>query len=257
MTEQTSGPGTPPPQGAPPPPAGASLPPAVPKKKMSTGAKIAIALGIVMLLGMMAMAAVVVMGGLFLRDRASGFLAGMEEQEEATRILEDLEREVPFDPPADGVVTDDQAERFFATIETAWQEIEPWAAELRDLEAQMSGPENPSISEVLAGVQTAGRFVESRTVLAGALEESRMSSGEFIWTGLSLTRAYSRLNNSNEVTGVPPENLAVAERYRDEIAAIGNENEPGRAVILGLAAMWGMADDDTWQALGLDTLYGR
>ena len=250
MTEQPPRP-APPPQGAPPPPT------AIPKKKMSTGAKIAIALGVVMLLGMMAMAAVVVMGGLFLRDRASAFVAGMEEQEEATQILEDLEREVPFEPPPDGVVTDDQAQRFFATIETAWQEIEPWATELRDLEAQMSGPENPSVSEVLAGVQTAGRFVESRTVLARALEESRMSSGEFIWTGLSLTRAYSRLNNSNEVTGLPPENLALAERYRDEIAAIGDDNQAGRAVILGLAAMWGMADDDTWRALGLDTLYGR
>lgn len=249
MTEQPPGPSAPPPQWAPPPPG--------PKKKMSTGAKIAIGLGVLMFIGMMALAGVVVMGGLFLRDRASGFLAGMEEQEEATQILEELERDVPFDPPSDGVVTDDQAERFFATIETAWQEIEPWAAELRNLEAQLSGPENPSVSEVLAGVQTAGRFVESRTVLARALEESRMSSGEFIWTGLSLTRAYSRLNNSNEVTGLPPENLAVAERYRDEIAAIGNENEPGRAVILGLAAMWGMADDDTWRALGLDTLYGR
>jgi hypothetical protein len=224
---------------------------------MSTGAKIAIALGIVMVLGMMAMAAVVVVGGLFLRDRASAFVEGMEEQEEASQILEDLEREVPFDPPADGVVTDDQAERFFATVESAWREIEPWANELRDLEARMSGPGNPSVSEVLASVQTAGRFVESRTVLARALEQARMSSGEFIWTGVSLTRAYSGLDGSGQSSGVPPENLAVAEQYREQIAAIGNENEPGRAVILGLAAMWGMADDDTWRALGLDTLYGR
>jgi len=249
MTDQAPGPSAPPPQWAPPPP--------VPKKKMSTGAKIAIGLGVVMLLGMMALAGVVVMGGLFLRDRASGFLAGMEEQEEATQILEELEREVPFDPPADGVVTDDQAQRFFAATEAAWQEIEPWANELQDLSERLEGRENPSVSDVFSGVQTAGRFAESRTVLARALEQTRMSSGEFIWTGLSLTRAYTSLSGSGQATGIPPENLALAERYREEIAAVSGDSGADRGAILGLAAMWGMADENTWRALGLDTLYGR
>jgi hypothetical protein len=224
---------------------------------MSTGAKVAIALGIVMVLGMMAMAAVVVMGGLFLRDRASGFMASMEEQEEATQILEELEREVPFDPPADGVVTDDQAQRFFAATDAAWQEIESWANELRDLNERIEARENPSVSDVVTGVQSMARFAESRTVLARALEENRMSSGEYIWTALSLTRAYTSLSGSGQSTGIPAENLALAERYRAEIAEVSGDSGADKGVILGLAVTFGMADQSTWQALGLDTLYAR
>jgi hypothetical protein len=222
---------------------------------MSTGAKVAIALGVVMVLGMMAMVGVVVMGGLFLRDRASGFLAGMEEQEEATQILEELERDVPFYPPSDGVVTDDQARRFFAATDAAWQEIEPWVGELEELNERVSQRENASVSDVLASVQGMARFAESRTVLARALEQARMSSGEYIWTGLSLTRAYESLSGSGQATSIPAENLALAEQHRAELAAVSGDSGADRGAILGLAAMWGMADEDTWRAFGLDTLY--
>jgi hypothetical protein len=225
---------------------------------MSTGAKVAIALGVVFLVGMMALAGVVVMGGLFLRDRASGFMAGMEEQEEATQILEELEREVPFDPPADGVVQEDQAQRFLAATDAAWQEMESWANELEDLSERLEARENPAVSDVLAGIQNMGRFAESRTVLARALQENRMSSGEFLWTGMSLTRAYTGLNASGGASaGIPPENLALAEQHRGELAEMSGDSGADRGIILGLAAMWGMADASTWQALGLDTLYGR
>lgn len=197
-------------------------------------------------------------GGIFLKNRISDVQSSLEEQgrahEEATEIFRSLEREHPFEPPEGGLVEDHRARRFFRVTDHAWADMEEWAVELRDLGERMEGRSDPSVSDMAAGFRSIGRLSESRLVLARALEREGMSPAEYIWTGLALTRAYANVERTADAAVVPEENVALARRYRSELAAIDGDG-PDKGAVLGIAVMWGMADLSTWRAMGLDTLH--
>lgn len=233
---------------------------APPKKGLSTGAKVLIGcLGVLVLSGVV-LAVAIGLGGLALRNQFQDFAGGLEQQQEASQAMERLAEEHPFTPPDDGVVTEDQLERFVVVTERAWEDIRPWAEDLEQLQRRSREREGGTagLREMAGGLQAIGGFARARVQLAEALEEEEMSAGEYIWTGLNLHRAVEGLEGDRPSESVPEENLRLVERHRDRLPAFEDEDgEPGPGLVLAVATVWGMTDLSTWQAMGLDTLQTR
>lgn len=260
MTDESSS--TPPPSepGREPetPPAGAT-----PQKQgLSTGAKVAIGCGIAAILAIVAIVVVTVAGGIFFKNRAEDFAGGVEAQQEATAKLEELEADHEFSPPADGIVGENRAERFFAVTDDAWEdmrEMEDWIAEMaeRSDRSERRGG-GAGIGDVMAGMRGVGAWSEARLAVADALEEHDMPASEYVWSGFSLLRAYEALDEPTGRTAVPAENLETAADHRDELAEIAEgaeEGEPGKGMVLWMAMHWGMTGAEEMPRMrGLDTL---
>ncbi|HSR41973.1 MAG TPA: hypothetical protein VLL48_07370, partial [Longimicrobiales bacterium] len=106
---------------------------------MSTGAKVFFAcLGVAVVGFVLAAIAVGVLGVGIWRGTES-IREGVAGQQEASRVLEEVEAEHPFEPPEDGVVGEERLERFLAVTETAWEEIRPWAEDLRQIRETARG----------------------------------------------------------------------------------------------------------------------
>lgn len=246
-----------PPEGPPDPRPASSRSPAPPppdgERGLSTGARVAIGCGVVVLLGIVAVIAALAVGGLLLRDRAEQFSSGIQRQTEATETLDRLARDHLFEPPADGVVGADGAEDFFAVTDDAWDGLEEWAEEMEGLSERDGG----GIADLAAGLRGVSGIARSRTVLAETLEAHEMSLGEYLWTGLALLRARrALLGPDDEDARAPPENLELARSYPERLAELSDGDGEGvdRSVVLALATWWGMSDPSSWRALGLDTL---
>ncbi|MFN2432800.1 MAG: hypothetical protein ABR599_08320 [Gemmatimonadota bacterium] len=223
----------PPPSGtplaAPPPPADPAAAP--PKKGLSTGAKIAIGCGALLLLVVILMFAC--FG--FAAKKVGDLQTSVEDQEEAGRVAGELEREHPFTPPADGTLDEDLVDRFFAATDDAWDEIEPWARELDERSDRISAEGGEAgFGDAMAGVQGMGR---ARVAIVEALQENDISPSAFVWTGFRLTQAHDAVATGS-VSGVPEKNLAIAREHADRLAEMedrGDEDEFDRGSILGLA----------------------
>lgn len=237
----TPPPPPPPPFSAPPPP---SAPP--PKKGMSTGVKVAIGCGILLVLVIVGFVVLGVIGGNMVKNRAEDLTGGLEAQQEASEKIQALEQEHPFTAPADGVVTDELAGKFLAVTDDAWEgmreDMEEIGERSRDIEER--GGE-AGIGDAMAGVQALGR---ARVALAEALEENDMPVSAYLWTGMELTRAYQALDVPPDQSGVPARNLEIAQQHREalaEIADSGDENEPGKGMVLGMAWTLGTGEGVT------------
>lgn len=233
---------------------------APPKKGLSTGAKVLIGCLGVTVLAVVVLVAAIGIGGLALRDRFQDFAGDMEEQQEVSQAMERLAEEHPFTPPEDGVVTEDQLDRFVNVTEEAWEDIRPWAEDLQQLARRSQDSEGAAqgLREMAGGLQALGGFARARVQLAEALEEEEMSAGEYIWTGLNLHRAMEGLEGERPPESVPEENLRLAEQHRDRLPSFEDEDgEAGPGLVLAVATIWGMTDLSTWQAMGLDTLQTR
>lgn len=227
-----------------------------PKTGLSTGQKVLIGcLGVTVFVAL-GIAAVVVVGGVFMKDRMDDFMGGVERQQEASQTMDRLAREHPFDAPEDGVVTQAQLERFVTVTETAWEDMRPWAEELAELDAASEAPEEQGLAQLARGARALGGFAGARVELAEALDEVGMSLGEYLWTGISLSRAFDVVEGDEAPGAVPEENVALAEAHRDDLAILRDppEGEPHPGLVLAVAIMSGTADPAVWQAYGLDTL---
>lgn len=228
---------------------------APPKKGMSTGAKVAIGCGGLVLVALIVVVIAAVVGGMFLKDKAQDFAGGVEAQERATETIRELEEEHDFSAPADGVVGEDRAERFFDVTDQAWEEMRGFVEEWRERGQRIDergGDARPG--DVIAGIGAIGELGRSRVVLAEALEDHDMPASEYVWTGLHLMRAYEALDASGE-TAVPAENRAIAAEHRDELAEISESSEEGgtgKGFVLWMAWTW--SGDAGIRALGWDTL---
>ena len=224
-----------------------------PRGGMSTGTKIAIGCGVVAILAIVALIVAGVAGGLFLKRKADQFTGGVESQTEASETMQELERDHPFTPPADGAIGADRADRFFEVTNDAWQDMEEVAEDLseRGRSIEERGGE-AGMGDAMAGLQGLGR---ARVALADALEENGMPASEYLWTGLALMRAYEELDRPATESGIPQQNLDLAAEHRAELAEIeeSEENEVGKGMVLGIAVTWGMTEGNV-RALGIDTL---
>lgn len=226
---------------------------APPKQGMSTGVKVAIGCGILLVLVIIGFVVLTVIGGMFVKNKAEELTGGLEAQEEASHTIQSLERENPFTPPADGVVSEDLAGKFFAVTDDAWdkmrEDMEEMAERGEDIEERGG---QAGLGDAMAGVEALGR---SRVALAEALEGNDMPVSAYLWTGMALVRAYQALDMPPEQTGVPPRNLELAESHQAELAEIadsGQDGRPGKGAVLGMAWTWG-ASEGTMPA-GWDTM---
>jgi len=243
-------------------PTGASGAPT--KKGMSAGAKVLLfgCLGLAFL-GVVGIAGVALAGRALWRGAVSPVVETVGNQQEATATLERIEEEHPFEPPEDGVVGEDQLERFLAVTADAWEEIGPWAEDLEALSqsgsAAASGEAGAAaqLGNLATGARAIGGLMQSRTALAEALDEHETSLAEYVWTGLTLSRAAEVQGGQRSGEGVPEENVELAERYAGRLPTLrsGERNDAG--AVLGVATMWGLTELSTWQAMGLDTLMTR
>jgi hypothetical protein len=221
---------------------------------MSTGAKVAIGCGILALLAIVGVVVAIVAGGMFASRKLDQFSGGMEAQQEASETVQELEREHPFTPPADGVVQSDRAETFFSVTDDAWEDMREWVEDMRergeDIDAR--GGE-AGFGDAMAGLQGLGR---SRVALSEALAENDMAVSEYIWTGMALAHAYTALDQPAETSGVPAENLALADEHRERLAEMGDDGEgsEGRGMVLAIAWTLATSEGITSSIPGLDTL---
>ncbi|HET6362765.1 MAG TPA: hypothetical protein VFH11_12020 [Gemmatimonadota bacterium] len=237
------------------PPANATPPAAPPPKKgMSTGAKVAIGCGILALLAIVGVVVAIVAGGMFASRKIDEFSGGLEAQQEASESVQELEREHPFTPPSDGIVGSDRAETFFAVTDDAWEEMREWVDDMRERGEDIdSRGGQAGLGDAMAGFQGLGR---SRVVLSEALSEHDMPVSEYLWTGISLTRAYAVLDQPAGTAGVPPENLELAGANRERLAEFADDSDgtEGRGMVLGIAWTLATTEGITNAIPGLDTL---
>lgn len=195
-------------------------------------------------------------GGRALLQRVEGTVGGAEEHRAATAAFERLEAEHPFQPPADGRLTEAQVRRFLAVTDAAWPRLEPWAQELEALARHRRAEpvSRPGLRELLAGARAAGGLGRARLALAEALQQEGQSLGEYAWTGISLARAVSALDEgpTRRAPDVPQANLELVERYAAELPRL--DGSAGRGLVPAVAILWGATEAPTWRALGLDSL---
>ena len=228
--------GTPPPGGPPPPPPppGATPPPPgvpPPKPGLSTGVKIAIGCGALALLVLILMFAC--FG--FAAKKVGDFSASMEDQEEAGRTAQELEREHSFTPPADGTLDDDNVDRFFAVTNDTWAEIDDWAEDIQERSDRMrESGDDAGFGDAMAGMQGMGR---ARVALVNALEDHDMAPSAYVWTGFTLMQAHAAAKGGGATGGVPERNVEIARDHADELAEMedADGDEPNKGTVLGLA----------------------
>lgn len=227
--------------------------PAAPLKKgMSTGAKIGIGCGILLVLAIVCLVIFSVIGGMFVKSKTEQLTGGLEAQQEATETIQSLERDHPFTAPADGIVTNDLADDFFVVTDDAWEgmreEMEDVVERGEDIE-QRGG--EAGIGDAMAGVQALGR---ARVALAEALDEHDMPVSAYLWTGMELMRAYHAIGMAPDQSGVAAQNVQLAESHRAQLAEIAEENEGqiGKGMVLGMAWTWGAGEGV--MPMGWDTM---
>jgi hypothetical protein len=220
---------------------------------MSTGGKLFFGCLALVVIGILALVVVLAVGGFALRGGIESVLGTVEDQQAATRTLQRLSEEHPFDPPADGVVSEARLGRFLTVTRDAWAEMAPWAEDLRQLDE--GGREGIGrLRDVAAGTRVIGGMVRSRLALTRALDDHDSSVGEYLWTGMTLERTAEALEGGGVPDGIPEANVRLVESRAGDLPRLGDD---GSGLVLAVAIIWGMSDLSTWQAMGLDTLVSR
>lgn len=239
-------------------PSGSSGAAPSPKKGMSTGQKVLIGCLVLAVLMAVLVAAAVGVGGWFIKGKVSDFVGGVQEQQEATEVLQRVAEDNPFTVPEDGVIGEDRLDRFVRATNTAWEGLQPWAEDLAVLKQRGNTGGRPSVRDMARGMQAVTGFARARTTLADALDDAGMSVGEYVWTGFSLVRAQDALEGDRSDETVPQANIELVRAHQDELPDFdATSGEPGPGLVLAVATAFGTMDPTMWQALGLDTLSNR
>ncbi|HEY7531122.1 MAG TPA: hypothetical protein VIC56_10640 [Gemmatimonadota bacterium] len=245
MTQVPPPPGSPPPPPPAPPPAqgpgdtgvtvsGPGAPP--PKKGLSTGVKVAIGCGIVLLLVLILMGTCLGFLTKKVSDVGESVVESAEQHEEANRTIAELEREHPFTPPADGVLDEELVDKFWAATDDAWGRIEDWAKDLheRGERIDQSGGD-AGFGDAMAAMRG---LSDARLALVEALDDQDLSPAAYLWTGRALIQAGEA--EAAGGTGVPERNLEIAREHRDRIAELrrgDDADEPTRGAVYALATV--------------------
>lgn len=231
---------------------------APPKKGMSTGAKVAIGCGVLVVLAIVVFAVAAVVGGFFVKKKAEQFAGGVKAQQEASETLQELEQRHPFEPPADGVVSDEEARTFFAVTDAAWDEMKDWAQDMEQRSERADERGRATMGDAMAGMHGIQQMGRARVAIAKALDDHDTSVTEYLWTGRQLLDAYEALDQPPAESSVPQANRDLAARHRDKLAEISEDRDQGgtgEGMVYWLAWTWG-ASEGMPHAMGWDTLQG-
>jgi hypothetical protein len=198
--------------------------------------KVAIGCGIVLLLALILMGTCLGFLTKKVSDVGESVVESAEQHEEANRTIAELEREHPFTPPADGVLDEENVDRFFAATDDAWERIEEWAEDLheRGERIDQAGGE-AGFRDAMAAMRG---LSDARLALVEALDEHDLSPAAYLWTGRALIQAGEA--EAGGGGGVPERNLEIARQHRDRIAELrqaGGDAEPGRGSVFALASV--------------------
>jgi len=209
---------------------------AAPKRRMPTGLKVAIGCLVAFFLLVTLTAVVIGAGGMWLKGKADGVVEGVqarsEAQREASALLERLDRQHPFTPPADGRVDPGSAERFFEATALAWTQIEPTVRSLDEIARRNRG-DRPRFGDMVEGMRGVGQLADSRLHIARALDRARLSLDEYVWIGDALRDA--------QRGGTAPAAYATRLAAMDPTAG-----EPNASVVLDLATAWARGAPGTY-----------
>lgn len=226
-----------------------------PREGIPTAAKILIGCGVALLVLVIAAGIFFFFAGRFISEQIGGFAA----HGEATEKFEQLAEQYPFEPPADGLVSEDQAWTFFAVTDEVWEEVAVYAEELNQLieeaEAKEESGEEPGFGEVMSGLKAVGKLLRARLVLAESLERHRLSNTEYVWTGRQLTDAYEALTDPEaQVEDVPAANIELARSNQGRLAELmEDEGRVGKGMIVFMVSMFD-SESGAWEELEPDTV---
>jgi molybdopterin converting factor small subunit len=218
----------------PPPPPGAPIPPPgtpPPKNGVSTGKKIAIGCGVVLLLVLILLFACFS----FLGKKVGDLEETLEDQEKAGETVQELEREYPFTPPPDGTLDEDQVDAFFAVTDDVWDEIESWVRDMEERGTRVEESESEAgFGDAMAGMRGMG---SARVAFVEALDEHDMAPSAYVWTGFTLLQAHDALASGAASPGVPEKNLELARKHARRLAELEEEegDEADKGSVLALA----------------------
>lgn len=197
---------------------------------MPTGLKVAIGC-IVVFFSFAAIAAVLLgVGGWWVKGQAEDLMQGVqnrtEAQQEATDILDRLEREHPFTTPSNNGIDPGSANRFFRATELAWTRIEPTVRRLDEV-ADRNREGRARLGDALEGFRGTGLLIDSRLHIARALDEVGMSLDEYVWIGGTLRSAHRDTDSS------------LADEYRERMDSMDpSADDPTAWTVYQLATVW-------------------
>jgi hypothetical protein len=229
------------------------------KEGLSGGAKLALGCAAVVALFLLIGAVLLGAGGLFLKHKVGDLAQGAQLQEQASVALHRLEQKHRFRPPDSGLVGVDRSQAFLAVVDDAWRRMDDVRDDLTDLQRRLK-KRDPGVLDMAGALHNMAGVMESRTILADALERHDMPLSEFVWTGLTLERAYRRLDDAGGSSRIVEGNLEVARRNREALAQLyeyTSDDSVSKGVVLGLAAVWGLGEVEAWRSMGLDTMWSE
>ncbi len=204
--------------------------------------------------GVLGLSAAVALGGFALKRGVESAVGGVEQQREASETLRRLEADHPFQPPAGGEVDTEALGRFLAVTDDAWQQMRPWAKDLRGMReaARAERGAVARLREMAEGARAVGGLARTRLALASALEAHGMSLAEYAWTGIALQRAAEAQRQGGDAADrIPAGNLRLVGEHEGEIPTL--DAEDGSGMVLVVATLWGMSELPTWGTLGIDS----
>lgn len=163
---------------------------------------------------------------------------GAKAQEDATLTFQRLASEHPFVPPADGIVSEDQARVFLEVTDEVWPVIEPTVQEMNELDSRSNDEDRGfKIGSILAGIRGVGKLMQARVALAKALERHGTSLDQYLWTGSSLIEAHKALPHPDS-SELPMQNLDIARQHSEVLSGFTREDVVfDKSVILMLAGI--------------------
>ena len=186
---------------------------------LSRGAKIAIGCGVGIVLAAGAVATVVLGLAWWGVGKAKQVAEQFETDQKGVEEALAKANANPFSPPADGVVQEDRLLRFVAVRKAIHDNV---YLKHKDMIEAQAKKENPDLSAL---AKLPFIIAELRAAKARALADQGMSENEFNWM---LKTVYGNLvmggiaqegtvEETSEMLDVPPANLALFKKHRDEI----------------------------------------
>src|SRR5262245_18039552 len=141
---------------------------------MTTGVKIAlIGCGVLFIGAIIAVGVVGYLGKKFVSEGIDAVknAAGTDDSEYGKKVAE-LQKEYPFNPPADGVITENQLQRFLNVRKALYGVYQNHSAEL----VKLKNSQNPDFGSVVKGFSMIKNL---RATQAQALADQHMSPDEY------------------------------------------------------------------------------